>query len=84
MNTYEPSAVFDTPVDRHSCPFTSEEAQNLAGMVANRRALFEKNKLNVKIAQKHIATPTNIVDSFFNHSSRKTNIIQAISIGNIF
>ena len=47
MNLYEPSDREQQPIiemNKHPCPFTNEEAENLAGMVANRRALFEKDK----------------------------------------
>jgi hypothetical protein len=48
MNKYEPSSSLNTPsvLDKNACPFTSEETENLSGMVANRLALFEKNRTN--------------------------------------
>jgi hypothetical protein len=65
MNKYEPSLNLNTPsvLDKHVCPFTSEEAENLSGMVANRLALFEKNKTNFTKDQKS-KPATNIFENF--------------------
>lgn len=77
MNIYEPSAMTNTAseaLDKHASPFTSEEAENLAGMVANRRALFEKNKINLK--KTHVPAQTKNLTQFSKNSSRKVNTDQ--------